>query len=135
MCQKASQSVIDMIRWVSFLLDCTFEYEENVQKQYTLGEKIHQYIKEHYKEDIGRNELAEEFHLAPEYLSKTYKKQMGVNLKDTIAECRIEEAKRLLERGERVSDVAEEVGFDNFTYFSTMFKKYTGITPNQYRKK
>ena len=70
-----------------------------------------------------------------EYLSKTYKKQMGVNLKDTIAECRIEEAKRLLERGERVSDVAEEVGFDNFTYFSTMFKKYTGITPNQYRKK
>lgn len=135
LCQKASQSVIDMIRWVSFLLDCTFEYEENVQKQYTLGEKIHQYIKEHYKEDIGRNELAEEFHLAPEYLSKTYKKQMGVNLKDTIAECRIEEAKRLLERGERVSDVAEEVGFDNFTYFSTMFKKYTGITPNQYRKK
>ena len=135
LCQKASQSVIDMIRWVSFLLDCTFEYEENVQKQYTLGEKINQYIKEHYKEDIGRNELAEEFHLAPEYLSKTYKKQMGVNLKDTIAECRIEEAKRLLERGERVSDVAEEVGFDNFTYFSTMFKKYTGITPNQYRKK
>lgn len=133
--QKASQSVLDMIRWLSFLLDCTFQYEEKVQKQYTLGEKINQYIKEHYKEDIGRNELAEEFHLAPEYLSKTYKKQMGVSLKDTIAEYRIEEAKRLLERGERVSDVAEAVGFDNFTYFSTMFKKYTGVSPNQYRKK
>ncbi len=133
--QKASQSVLDMIRWLSFLLDCTFQYEENVQKQYTLGEKINQYIKEHYKEDIGRNGIAEQFHLAPEYLSKTYKKQMGINLKDTIAEYRIEEAKRLLERGERVSDVAEKVGFDNFTYFSTMFKKYTGITPNQYRKK
>ena len=132
---KAAQSVLDMIRWVNFLLDCTFQYEETVQKQYTLGEKINQYIKEHYKEDIGRNEIAEQFHLAPEYLSKTYKKQMGINLKDTIAEYRIEEAKRLLERGERVSDVAEKVGFDNFTYFSTMFKKYTGITPNQYRKK
>ena len=133
--QKAPQSVINMIRWTTFLIDCTYEYEEKVQKQYTLGEKINQYIKQHYSEDIGRTELAEQFHLAPEYLSKTYKKQMGVSIKDTIAEYRIEEAKRLLERGERVSDVAEKVGFDNFTYFSTTFKKYTGVSPNQYRKK
>ena len=41
----------------------------------------------------------------------------------------------MLERGERVSDVAETVGFDNFTYFSTIFKKYTGVSPNQYCKK
>ena len=59
----------------------------------------------------------------------------GKTIKDTITEYRIDEAKRMLERGERVSDVAETVGFDNFTYFSTMFKKYTGVSPNQYRKK
>lgn len=41
----------------------------------------------------------------------------------------------MLERGERVSDVAETVGFDNFTYFSTIFKKYTGVSPNQYWQK
>ena len=65
----------------------------------------------------------------------TYKKLTGRTIKDTITEYRIDEAKRMLERGERVSDVAETVGFDNFTYFSTIFKKYTGVSPNQYCKK
>lgn len=133
--QKASQSVIDMIRWTNFLLESTFEYEEAMKKQYTLSDEINEYIKEHFRENIGRNEIANKVHLAPEYVSKIYKKQTGRNLKDTITEYRIEEAKLLLERGERVSDVAERVGFDNFTYFSTLFKKYTGMPPNQYRKK
>lgn len=133
--KKAAQSVIDMIRWTNYLIECTFQYEESVLKGYSLSEKVNQYIREHYKESIGRTEIAEQFYLAPEYLSKIYKKQTGKSIKDTIAECRIEEAKRMLERGERVSDVAEAVGFDNFTYFSTMFKKYMGISPNQYRKK
>lgn len=135
LCHRASQSVIHMIRWVSYLLDCTFEYMESVQKQYTLGEKVNRYLKEHYREPIRRETVAEQFHLAPEYLSKVYIKQTGKKIKDTLAEYRIEEAKHLLECGERVSDVAEAVGFDNFTYFSTTFKKYTGISPNQYRKK
>lgn len=133
--QRASQSVIDIIRWTNYLIDCTFEYEESVQKSYSLSEKIDQYIKEHYKENISRVEIAYHFCLTPEYLSKMYKKQTGKKITDTIAECRIEEAKRLLERGDRISDVAETVGFDNFTYFSTMFKKYVGVSPNQYRKK
>ena len=133
--QKASQSVLDMIRWTNYLIDCTFQYEESVQKNYSLNEKVDQYIREHYRENIGRTEIAEQFYLAPEYLSKTYKKLTGRTIKDTITEYRIDEAKRMLERGERVSDVAETVGFDNFTYFSTIFKKYTGVSPNQYCKK
>ena len=120
--QKASQSVLDMIRWTNYLIDCTFQYEESVQKNYSLNEKVDQYIREHYRENIGRTEIAEQFYLAPEYLSKTYKKLTGRTIKDTITEYRIDEAKRMLERGERVSDVAETVGFDNFTYFSTIFK-------------
>ncbi len=132
---KASQSVIDMIRWANYLLEELYKYEDEVQKGQSIIEKINQYIREHYKEDIGRNEIAAEFYLAPEYLSKMYKKQTGKSLKDYICEYRIEQAKILLKKGELlVSDVAEEVGFDNFTYFSTLFKKYTGMTPNQYRK-
>lgn len=133
--QKASQSVTDMIRWVNFLIERTFLYEEEVLQKYTIIDKINQYIKEHYQENIGRNEIAAQFYLAPEYLSKMYKKQTEKSLKDYISEYRIERAKLLLDKGERISDVAEAVGFENFTYFSTMFKKYTGISPNQYRKK
>lgn len=131
----ASRSMLDMIRWVSYQLDRTFTQEDEVVKSYTLIDKIHQYIKKHYREDIGRNEIAAEFGLAPEYLAKIYKKQTGSTIHDDINLCRIEQAKLFLKNEElRVSDVAESVGFENFTYFSTVFKKYTGMTPNQYRK-
>lgn len=73
--------------------------------------------------------------MTPEHVSRMYKKQTGVSLTDYINMYRIEKAKALLEETESsVSEIAVKVGYDNFTYFSTLFKKYVGITPNQYRK-
>ncbi|MCM1217425.1 MAG: response regulator [Lachnospiraceae bacterium] len=133
---KADQSVVDMLRWVNYLLDRVFDYEEEIKKSQTIIEKINLYIRDHYKEDIGRNEIGASFYLAPEYLAKMYKKKTGKNLKDYINEYRLEKAKEFLSNeGVRVSDAAAEVGFSNFSYFSTLFKKYTGMTPNEFRRK
>ena len=133
--KACTASVINFIKWANYIIDVTFEYEDKIQKAYTLSDKINSYIAEHYQEDIGRTEIANELYLAPEYLSKVYKKETGISLNEAISIYRVKQAKLLLERGERVSDVAEKVGFDNYTYFSTVFKKYEGITPNQYKKK
>lgn len=131
----ATQSSVDMIRWVNYLLECAYAYEEEVRKASGLIERINAYIHEHYGEQLDRNEIAGKFHLAPEYLAKLYKKKTGVYLKDYIREYRIEQAKRLLrDKDVLVSDVAEAVGFDNFSYFSTIFRKYVGIAPNEYRR-
>lgn len=79
--------------------------------------------------------IAEEFYVSPEYLGKVYKRETGKSLKDSISEYRIQKAKELLlTPNVRIGEVAMQVGFDSFTYFSTMFKKYTGVTPNEYRK-
>lgn len=131
---NAMESTVDMIRWVNYLLEKTFEYEEEVTKSATIIDKINNYIHDHYSEDIGRNEIASVFYLTPEYLAKLYKKKTGMNLKDYINEYRIEKAKELLKIGEKnVSDIAEIVGFDNFSYFSTLFKKITGLTPKEFK--
>ncbi|MDE7313131.1 MAG: response regulator [Eubacterium sp.] len=133
--EKAGQSVVDLIRWENYLLGHVFAYEKELQKSQTIIEKINDYVHKHYKENIGRNEIGAHFFLVPEYLAKVYKKNTGQTLKDYINGYRLQQAKLLLGNMDmRVSDVALEVGFDNFSYFSTLFKKEYGITPNEYRK-
>lgn len=79
--------------------------------------------------------IAEEFYVNPEYLGKIYKRETGKNLKDAVSEYRIQKARELLSHPNiRIGEIAMEVGFDSFAYFSTLFKKYTGTTPNEYRK-
>ena len=135
MSRKAEQSVIDLIRWVNYLLSHVFEYEEELQKSSGIITEIESFIQKHYKEDIGRNEIGAAFFLVPEYVAKLYKKKTGVTLKDAINEYRLAEAKALLLTTDRkVSDIASDVGFDNFSYFSTLFKKNLGMTPNEFRK-
>ncbi|HPU62820.1 MAG TPA: helix-turn-helix transcriptional regulator, partial [Mobilitalea sp.] len=65
---------------------------------------------------------------------KVYKKKTGISLKNYINEYRIERAKELLLTSDKsISDIAEAVGFDNFSYFSTLFKKVTGLSPKEFK--
>lgn len=131
---RSLDSTIDMIRWVNYLLEKTFAYEKEVEKSATIIDKINQYIHDHYNEDIGRNKIAGEFFLTPEYLSKLYKRKTGIVLKTYINNYRIEKAKELLQSSDKsISEIALAVGFDNFSYFSTLFKKSTGISPKDYK--
>lgn len=132
---RSGQSVMDLMRWANYLTDQVFEYIGSAGSSDTLIEKINEYIHEHYQEEIGRNEIGNAFHLVPEYLARVYKKSTGKVLKDYINEYRIEKAKILLSETDRkISDIALQTGFDNISYFSTVFKKITGKPPNEYRK-
>ena len=132
--RKASQSSVDMLRWVSYLMNRMFAYEEELKESSSMIGRINEYIQNHYAEHISRNEIAGEFYLTPEYLAKLYKKKTGKNIKDYINEVRIDRAKEFLDGSDyRISDVAELSGFDNFSYFSTIFKKYTGMSPKEYK--
>ena len=72
----------------------------------------------------------------PEYLARMYKKKTGVSLKDYINDYRIQQAKLLLQQSDKqVGEVAADVGFSNLSYFSTLFKKSTGLTPVEYRRR
>ncbi len=132
---RATESTTDMIRWCSYIVDCFIERVEEELNSESDVEKINRYIRENFKNNIGRSEVAEYMHLAPEYVAKLYKKKTGTTIKDYLNEYRISESKLLLQNPSlRVSDISDMVGFESFTYFSTIFKKYTGMSPNEYRK-
>ena len=97
--------------------------------------KVKQYIDEHFCENITRDTLGEIVYLSPGYLAATFKKITGSSLGSYIIEKRVERAKELLSEGSlTVSEVAFAVGYDNFTYFSRLFKNKVGIMPKEYRK-
>lgn len=68
-------------------------------------------------------------------MSRIFKQEKGVNFVSYLTEVRLEKAKIYLRSGKlKVYAVAEMVGYPNYTYFSKIFKKHVGVTPEEYRE-
>ncbi len=93
------------------------------------------YISTNFASPLTLQDVADELHLNPSYFSRVFKQSFGFTFKEYLTHVRIEEAKRLLGNTDySLLDIAVAVGFDNQSYFTSVFKKYTGVTPGQYRK-
>ena len=92
-------------------------------------------IRDHYTEDISLTSLAAKYNISMGHLSKMIKEHLQVNFSDYIASLRIQRAKELL-RDESISiqEIAEIVGYNDYFYFTKVFKKVEGISPSKYRK-
>ena len=96
--------------------------------------KAIQYISKHYTSALTLEEVAMHVGLNPSYFSSYFKQMCGSSFKEYLNMVRIEEAKRLLSNTDySILDIAIAIGFDNQSYFSKVFKKYTGLTPKHYR--
>lgn len=94
-----------------------------------------EYIKRNYSKDINLESLSKEIFITPGYLSILFKKELDVNFIEFLHKYRIEKAKELLENKlYKNYEVALKVGFKDDKYFSQLFKRYTGITPKEYRE-
>ncbi len=89
---------------------------------------------------ISLPQLAETYHISEAYLSHVFKKQTGKSLMNYIAQIRIEKASQLIAMSQKRSSskfyvVAQQVGYDDYSYFVRVFKKVTGMSPREFHKK
>ena len=97
--------------------------------------RIERYIKEHIDENISRDDLCRELNLSPNYLSRAFREKSGMTLQNYIKQVRIQEAQRLLRYTNRpVTLIAQDTGYTTLSYFSSVFREATGMTPFAYRK-
>lgn len=88
------------------------------------------YIHQHYAEDVTLADLADKVFISRNHLSIIFKNMTGESFNTYLTRVRIEKARELLmERNLLVYEVAERVGYKNIPYFSTLFKKMTGMNP------
>lgn len=96
---------------------------------------VKDYISKHYAENVSLDMIADKLNVTAGYLSSYMKEKTGTNFIDYLNQVRIDEAKALLRNSsERIKTIAEKVGYQNMNSFHRMFKKYTGITPKEYRQ-
>lgn len=96
---------------------------------------IARYLEHSYHEEISLQDIASRFFLSREYISRKFRQEFGVTLSDFLGRIRIDKAKVLLLNPHlRIAQIAEMVGYQDEKYFSKVFKKLEGQTPNDYRK-
>jgi len=111
------------------------QYMEFADTSQSVVGQVKEYIRIHLGEEINRGTVARQVYLNPDYLARIFKKETGKSIGAYLMEKRLHEAKKLLVQSSiHINEIAQRVGYDNFSYFSQIFKEKTGMTPGEYRK-
>ncbi|MCU6709912.1 response regulator [Paenibacillus sp. J5C_2022] len=108
------------------------------EAQQDIVENIKAHVDIHYKQRITLEELAQQKHFVdPSYLSRQFKRKVGMSFSAYLLQVRMNKAKSMLENqcGRTVAEVASEAGFNDYSYFIHMYKKVFGRTPGKDRSK
>jgi YesN/AraC family two-component response regulator len=122
--------------YVQFIVDSAMCYVKSLKDNDAALQRVVEYIDNHYASPITLSVLSETFHINPSYLCKLFRERMDKSFVYYLNEVRISHARKLL-AGSRLSveEIAERTGFNNANYFVRVFKKTTGMTIGEYRKK
>lgn len=92
------------------------------------------YINQNLTSIVQVEEIAEKLFVSREYLSRSFKAQVGISPKQYILRKKIETAKSVLRKGASLDSACELAGFNDYSYFIYLFRRETGMTPAKYRE-
>lgn len=128
----------DMMKKTEHLLACILLILKDRARETSynpLTLKIMQYLHSNFQKKITLEDIGKLTFFSPNYCENIFKRETGRSVIDYLLEIRITQAKRMLAQGTySLVNISEAVGFDDYNYFSRVFKKRTGYTPNEYRK-
>lgn len=131
------QSPDKLRRWATEMLAKLQEElsdHEGVHSRRHVIKQVQEMVTRDAGQDLSVKMIADKVYLHPVYLSKIYKAETGEGLGDYMIRMRMERALYLLKNtNKKIYEITSELGYQNPQYFSKMFKKHYGMTPNEYR--
>lgn len=92
------------------------------------------FINQNYATDLSLTQLSEYVYTNPSSLSSEFNAEVGMSLSEYVTSLRIRKAQQLLREGEAsIPEIAQQAGFSGAKYFREIFKRQTGLSPQQYR--
>jgi two-component system response regulator YesN len=134
--QSGYKSIEDMKNLINFTIDYFKDFALTKQEAQLQVDKIVHYIRSNIEKDIHRSDIASAVYLSEGYISRLFRKEKNISLKEFITEEKINVARNLIRTTSLpISTIAMKVGYNNFSYFSQVYKKITGISPANERGK
>jgi two-component system, response regulator YesN len=132
------ETLEDLSYWLVMVLD---KFTENVfnlssSKNISVIEKSLIFINKNYKTNISLDAIASSVHLNSSYFSTLFKREMGISFSNYLNKIRIDKSKLMLKNTNySILEIALEVGFEDQSYFTKVFKTLTNMTPKEYKQK
>ncbi|MGN0621805.1 MAG: AraC family transcriptional regulator [Porcipelethomonas sp.] len=140
-CAKGNTPQLDMLMRSEllrffWLLETEAETDEDLCESGEMIRPALEYISAHFREVITIKQLAAKVHLSESYFMNQFHKHVGLSAVEYISHFRINQACRtLIGTKKNVLEIAFDCGFRNISNFNRQFRKITGCSPTEYRKK
>lgn len=128
--------VIEIFLLLSIISTTNHEKRSSYRKQQVdIVKAVNEYISTQFMKRITIDSLSDRFDIPTSTLKRCFKGVYGTTIHHYLKECRINAAKHLLEESDQsVLEIANAVGYENSSKFTSAFKEATGVTPSAYRK-
>lgn len=129
------QEIAEIREWFQQYVSQVINKLDRHKPQLDEASTIVEFIHSHYHQKITLEDLSEQFYLSEGTISERIKQKTAMTFVEYLTYYRILKSMELLETTNlTIGEIASEVGFSDSRYFSTVFKKYTGVTPTNFRQ-
>lgn len=136
---EASDSFEQLRRWMERIAAVVVSHARADSQNHRTSSIVYElqcYIRQHLDQRLTRDDLSELVHLNGSYLSRLFSKETGMSLSNYILQEKMKKAVELISSNdEPIYGIANQLCYENFSYFSKMFKKVYHVTPQEYRKR
>jgi len=141
---RLNQGVVRVLNKGVFSLDETLaQVDAALQRQQRLSSEAQRlvrkamaYVQQNYQESLSRQDLARYVGMSDDYLTYCFRQELGMTPIAYLNRYRITQAKRLLKESDRtITQIALEVGFSDSGYFSRVFRREAGMSPDAFRRR
>jgi AraC-like DNA-binding protein len=129
---EKEDKVLSLAKVITLIRSCAGVEEKKVP----LIELVKDYVDKNWQENFSMQELAHAINSSVFYIIHQFKKYTGITILEYRTAIRMRKAKEMLQNGDKnISNIASECGFDDFSYFSKLFKKEEGCSPSDFRER